>query len=135
MSNGRIESGGIILQAQGAEDRLLVEGYGDGGFRLLGRRFDGGVIVLPSGVYPVTAKTVTELDISDFGRLLSADPKPELVLIGTGTAMALVPSAVRDALGQAGVGCDMMDTGAAARTYNVLLMEDRHVAALLLPVD
>ena len=49
--------------------------------------------------------------------------------------MQLVPSAFKAMLEAAGIGYDSMDTGAAARTYNVLLIEGRQVAALLLPVD
>jgi uncharacterized protein len=56
------------------------------------------------------------------------------LLIGCGARMAFVPRALRDALKAGGIACDGMDTGAACRTYNVLLAEDRRVAAALIAV-
>ena len=134
MAGKSFTSGGITLEAQSSEDMLLVESYGDGGFRLLGRRVEGGVLVLDTGFYPVEASDVKDLGEADFKRGFAAEEKPELVLIGTGEKMQLVPSAFRQSLEAAGSGYDIMDTGAAARTYNVLLIEGRRVAALLLPV-
>lgn len=135
MAGKSFTSGGVTLEAQSNEDMLLVESYGDGGFRLLGRRVQGGVLVLATGFYPIEAKTTQDLSAADFELGFSAEEKPELVLIGTGEKMQLVPSALRQALEAAGIGYDVMDTGAAARTYNVLLIEGRRVSALLLPVD
>lgn len=134
MSN-KIQSGGFILEQQGDEDLLLVEAYGDGGFRLMGRRVEGGVIVLPTGFYPIEATDIPSLATADFDRILSAGDRPEILLVGTGQKMQLLPAAIRQFLDEKGVGFDLMDTGAAARTYNVLLMEERKVACLLLPVD
>ena len=57
----------------------------------------------------------------------------QILLLGCGRRMQPVPQAVRQALRQAGIVVDAMDTGAACRTYNVLLAEDRRVAAALLP--
>ncbi len=101
----------------------------------MGRRVSGGVLVLPTGFFPIEAEDVKSLSTADFAKALEAEQKPELVLIGTGEKMQLIPSALRQALEAAGVGYDAMDTGAAARTYNVLLIEGRQVSALLLPVN
>jgi uncharacterized protein len=57
----------------------------------------------------------------------------ELVLIGLGKRGAPVATALRAALKAHGIGVEAMDTGAACRTYSVLLAEDRLVAAALLP--
>src|SRR5690242_10366046 len=56
----------------------------------------------------------------------------EILILGTGARMAPVPSAIRLALKRAGIAVEPMDTGAACRTYNVLVAEDRRVAAALL---
>lgn len=131
-----IKAGGFILEQQGADDDLLlVEAYGNGGFRLMGRRVEGGVIVLPTGFYPINAESIGDLAAADFERATAAQEKPEIVLVGTGKSMSLLPAAVRQYLESQGLGFDIMDTGAAARTYNVLLMEGRRVACLLLPVE
>ncbi|WP_417461921.1 Mth938-like domain-containing protein [Kordiimonas sp.] len=135
MAGKSFTSGGVSLEAQSRDDLLLVDGYGDGGFRLLGRRVEGGVMVLPTGFYPIEASDVQRLSAADVVKATGAAKKPELILIGTGEKMQLVPSAFRSYLEGEGIGYDVMDTGAAARTYNVLLIEGRQVAALLLPVD
>ena len=57
----------------------------------------------------------------------------ELLLLGLGRRMVPVPAAVRAALKADGIAIEAMDTGAACRTYNVLLAEERRVAAALLP--
>jgi uncharacterized protein len=131
----KLRSSGFILEQQGDEDLLLIEAYGDGGFRLMGRRVEGGVIVLPTGFSPIDAGVHAELTAGDFSRAVEAEETPEIVLVGTGERMALLPAAVRQHLEAKGIGFDIMDTGAAARTYNVLLMEGRRVACVLLPVD
>ncbi|WP_417457363.1 Mth938-like domain-containing protein [Kordiimonas sp.] len=135
MAGKSFTSGGVSLEAQSRDDLLLVDGYGDGGFRLLGRRVEGGVMVLPTGFYPIEAEDVKSLTANDVVKAREAAQKPELILIGTGEKMQLVPSAFKSHLEAEGIGYDVMDTGAAARTYNVLLIEGRQVAALLLPVD
>ncbi|NVJ70273.1 MAG: hypothetical protein HWE08_07970 [Alphaproteobacteria bacterium] len=123
------------MEQQADDDLLLIEAYGGGGFRLMERRVEGGVIVLPTGFYPLDAETVSDLGPGHFSKLLNADNRPEIVLVGTGEKMQLLPAAVRQFLEAEGIGYDIMDTGAAARTYNVLLMEHRRVACLLLPVE
>ncbi|TNE63053.1 MAG: hypothetical protein EP335_10385 [Alphaproteobacteria bacterium] len=131
----KIQSGGITIEQQTSEELLLVEAYGDGGFRLMGRRVEGATLVNGEGFYPVTAKTVAELSAQSFERVADATKRPDILLVGTGARMQLLPAAMRQYLEGAGIGFDIMDTGAAARTYNVLLMEGRKVAALLLPVE
>ena len=64
----------------------------------------------------------------------AADPKIELLLIGTGAAMNRPPADLMAALAARGLAVDFMDSRAAARTYNVLALEGRRVAAALLPL-
>ncbi|MCJ9430265.1 Mth938-like domain-containing protein [Kordiimonas marina] len=131
----KIQSGGITIEQQSDEDLLLIEAYGDGGFRLMGRRVEGATLVLKDGFYPVEATEVSELSAASFDRLMTqGTDETDILLIGTGEKMQLLPAAVRSHLDQNGIGFDIMDTGAAARTYNVLMLEGRRVAALLLPV-
>jgi uncharacterized protein len=56
---------------------------------------------------------------------------PELVLLGTGTMQRFAPAAVREEFHRRGVGLEVMELGAACRTFNVLLQEGRRVAAAL----
>lgn len=59
----------------------------------------------------------------------------DLLLVGCGTTFGPEPAGLRSALKEAGIGLEWMDTGGACRTYNVLLSEDRRVAAALIAVD
>ena len=66
--------------------------------------------------------------------MLAVAPAVEFLVIGCGARAMLVPPALRQELRDAGLRLDAMDTGAACRTYNVLLAEDRRVAAALIPL-
>ena len=58
----------------------------------------------------------------------------ELLLIGTGLDIAPFPDTLRRWLKDNGIGLDVMQTGAAARTYNILMAENRKVATALIAV-
>jgi uncharacterized protein len=58
--------------------------------------------------------------------------EPEIILIGTGETLRFPPAAWTAGYLASGIGVEIMDTAAACRTYNVLLSEDRRVAAALL---
>jgi len=110
--------------------RQIVERYGSGGFRISGVDFSTSILVFPT-------ETIG-WDVADFpGATLESlaavrDRGIEILLLGCGRRMQLVPKAIRDGLKQAGMTIDAMDTGAACRTYNVLTGEGRMVAAALL---
>ncbi len=65
--------------------------------------------------------------------LLELDPRPEIVLIGTGETQVFPPHEILAPLARAHVGIEVMDTRAACRTWNILLADDRHAAAALIP--
>ena len=65
--------------------------------------------------------------------MLAIKPRIELLLIGCGARFAMVGPDVRRALKKEQISIESMDTGAACRTYNVLLGEDRRVGAALIP--
>ena len=112
---------------------LSIDSYGDGGFRIDGRWYDGPVLVLPDAVHPWAARSPEEVSIDGLGPILDCEPGVEILLFGLGRGFAVPPAGVRESLAEAGISADPMDTGAAARTYNVLLLESRRVAAALLP--
>lgn len=120
---------GAVMRQEHAEDYAMIDGYGDGGFRVKDRRFEGSIIITPKGVYPATVDESGELTAEGLEHLANKDH--DLLLIGRGDSMTPLPKTMRLALEQLGLPYDLMDTGAAARTYNVLLIEGRRVAALL----
>ncbi|MEC8027625.1 MAG: Mth938-like domain-containing protein [Pseudomonadota bacterium] len=117
------------------EGLQVVTGYGDGGFTIGEQRHQGAVIVVPEAVLAWRLANPAIFTVDDFAPLWQLVPKPEVVLIGCGARGRFIPPALRDGLKAQGLVCDAMDTGAACRTYNVLLSESRRVAAALLPVD
>ncbi len=130
----KVQSHGMSVTLESPEGVLLVEAYGEGGFRLMGRRVEGSLFVKETGFFPVEVNELSDVEPATIDGLIAEHGKPEILLIGTGEQMALLPKALRLHLEQESVGYDVMSTGAAARTYNVLTIEGRDVAALLLRV-
>ena len=115
------------------EGRQVIESYGTDGFRINGERYAGPVIVWPEGVAPWAVSDIATAVIGTLDALFAAEPPIEILLIGSGAAFELAPPALRTALSARRIAVESMDTGAACRTYNVLMAEDRRVAAALLP--
>ena len=116
------------------EGQQLVNSYGDGGFRISGVRHDGNVLIFPDHTVAWNIETIDQLDLSHLQQVVDADPKVEILLIGCGKTMAFIDETVRQTLRSEGITIDSMDSGAAVRTYNVLLLEGRRVAAALIAV-
>lgn len=116
-------------------DRAPVDAYGNGGFRFAGMSHVGAIMCLPSGIYGWSANGATEFgDLDLFARPIGEGEALELLLLGTGADLVPLPAATRDHLSENGIRTEVMSTGAAIRTFNVLLAEGRRVGAALLPV-
>lgn len=115
-------------------DRQLIIGYGDAGFTITGIRHEGSVLVLPTQTLAWPVRSVAELTVDSLAPILATDPTPSVLLLGCGKGMSVVPREVKAALRAVGIVVEPMDTGAACRTYNVLLTEGRDVAAALIAV-
>jgi uncharacterized protein len=113
-------------------DRQVIESYGSHSFRVSGALYEGAILVFPEATQGWTASIMAEITVESLAPVLSRGGV-EILLLGCGRQMERVPTALRQALRAAGIVVDAMDTGAACRTYNVLLAEDRRVAAALLP--
>ena len=115
--------------------RHLIESFGNGGFRLAGVSHQGSLIVSPSGIRALDALDSDSLAPEHVQVLLAEKADIDMLLIGTGRDIAPLPKSVRALLQAEGIGFDMMSTNAAVRTYNVVLEEDRRVAAIMIAVD
>ena len=112
-----------------------LDAYGNFGFRFGGMSHRGSIILTAAGVHAWAATTFDEVTPGTLGPLLDAPAGSiELLLLGTGETLRPVPDLVRQRLRSVGIRVDPMATGAAARTYNVLIGEGRRVAAALLAV-
>ncbi len=116
------------------EGRQVIESYGDGRFRVSGVPLEGSLLVLPTATFPWSAADVAGITLDSLGPLLSSDPPLEILLVGTGKRLVPLHPTLKAQLRERGIGADPMDTGAACRTYNVLMAEGRRVAAALLAV-
>jgi len=112
-----------------------IDAYGNGGFRFADMSHRGSLLCLPTGIFAWDLPASGEVDLTALRPVLDVLQAPSFCLLGTGTRQVFPPSHVRRAFIDAGVGLEPMDTGAACRTYNVLLAEGRPVAAALLAVD
>jgi uncharacterized protein len=115
--------------------RQLITGYGSGQFKIAGQVYTGSVLVFPDKVTPWQIMANAAITLESLSPILNAAKgSVELLLIGCSKAQMALPPRIRDAVKQAGIGLEVMDTGAAVRTYNICLGEGRRVAAALLAV-
>jgi uncharacterized protein len=114
-------------------DRKVVDGYGPGAFTIRGERLDGSLLLLPDAILPWRPYNIADLAFDDFAALAELDAalRPRILLVGMGVRGLFLKPAVRAELRALGMVADTMGTGAACRTYNVLLAEERRVAACL----
>jgi uncharacterized protein len=115
--------------------RAPIDAYGNGGVRFADMSHRGSLLIVPSGVYGWDVTTLDELTPERCAPFLTELKRPAFVLLGTGTAHRMPPEPVRKLFAEAGIGLEPMSTGAAARTYNVLLAEGRDFGAGLIAVD
>ncbi|QCM09967.1 hypothetical protein CFBP6625_06115 [Agrobacterium tumefaciens] len=128
-------AGGIEIRPAHFPGRAPIDAYGNGGFRFAEMSHRGSLLLLPSGIYgwsPVDAK---EFTLEHFDKVLAEAQDIEVLLIGTGDGMRVLPKELRAAFRDAGISVDPMSTGAAVRTYNIMLSESRAVAAALIAVE
>jgi len=114
--------------------RAPIEAYGEGSFRFAGMSHRGSLLCLPSGIWAWTPTTPAEIDAAALTSVFAEAGEIDLFLLGTGAAPWFVPEALRWELRDRHVTLEAMPTGPAVRTYNILLGEDRRVAAGLIAV-
>jgi len=113
-------------------DRQVVERYAASGFRVSGVIFQEPILVFPDCTIPWQVATTDEIDANSLAPVIEHGGV-EILLLGLGRSMRALPAALRSTLKAARIALEPMDTGAACRTYNVLIAEDRRVAAALIP--
>ncbi len=126
---------GIEIREAHFPGRAPIDAYGDGGFRFADMSHRGSILCLPSGVHGWTPSAPPTLAVADLGPIIEQASEIEILLVGTGADLRRIPEEVRAVLRAHRISADPMSTGAAVRTYNVLLAEDRAVAAALIAVE
>jgi uncharacterized protein len=115
-----------------------IDAYGNGGFRFAGMSHRGSLLCLPNGIWASPVASASEIDEAALARALNpATPEAAVdhFLIGTGRDFLPMPAPLREAFRARRIMLESMSTGAAVRTYNILLGERRRIGALLVAVD
>ncbi|HQT26699.1 MAG TPA: Mth938-like domain-containing protein [Burkholderiales bacterium] len=105
-------------------------GYGEGYVLVNGERFEGGLIVFPEQPVLSWEASFDTLESAHFQIIL--DASPEILILGTGRRQRFPEPSIFRQLYEARIGVEVMDSPAAARTYNILMGEGRQIAAAII---
>ena len=115
--------------AQDKQDEgYVITAYGDDSVSINGKPFQESLIITPTKLeenWSITS--IDQLTKNHIEQILALNP--ELILIGTGNKLTFPAVELYSSIIKQGIGVDFMDTGAACRTYNILMSEDRDVVA------
>ena len=109
----------------------LVKSYSNGRFRIGEKLYQSSILLLRHSVFELSVERPEDLTKSRLSGLFHACPKVDVFLIGWGRYQGHLNMRLSNALQEVAIGVDVMNCGAACRTYNVLILEDRQVAAAL----
>ena len=114
--------------------RAAIEAYGNMGFRFAGMSHRGSILCLPSGIHGWAATDAAQLSVADFAKAIEEIGGIDVMLVGTGLEPYPLPRELRAQLREAGLKAEIMTTSAAVSTFNILVEEQRNVAAALIAV-
>ncbi len=112
----------------------LIQGYGDGGFRIAGKVHRGSVLILPERTMLWSVLDQEDITPDSLAEVTAASTPSRILVVGSGLHFVPRPEGLGGSLRAAGIALEWMDTGAACRTFNVLLIEGRDVAAALIAI-
>src|SRR5437588_13118855 len=102
-----------------------IEAYGNGGFRFAGMSHRGSILSLPSGIWGWPVTRAQEIDEGTLAAVFAEAAGIEMFLLGTGRDPWAMPEALRWMFRDHRIGVEVMSSGAAVRTYNIVLAEGR----------
>lgn len=115
--------------------QVQIDAYGNGGFRFGGVSHRGSLLCLPTGMWSWPVSGVSEVSFASLAPVLDASEQIDVLLVGLGPDIAAFDPQLRQALKERGIIVEAVSTGSAVRTYNVLMAEQRAVAAALIAVE
>jgi uncharacterized protein len=123
-----------MKMARAGADGPVISGFSGRGFRVDDGVYDG-LLITPERAGSWSPPPIGALGMDDFAPLLALDPLPEFLLLGTGTSLVRPSPQLAAALGERGIGLEVMDSRAAARAWGVLRAEQRWIGAALYPIS
>jgi len=111
-----------------------IEAYGNGGFAFADMSHRGSLLCLPDAIWAWPVTRPEEIDKYALERVFAAANAIDTLILGTGPGVWLPPADLRQALRAVNIVLDVMQTGPAIRTYNIMMGERRRVAAALIAV-
>ncbi|MHA6299035.1 Mth938-like domain-containing protein [Devosia sp. CAU 1758] len=112
-----------------------IDAYGNGGFRFADMSHKGSLLCLPDGMAGWDMASAADLTLESLQPVLDQSDRIDVLLVGLGSTIVAIDPAIRQALRDKGIILEATQTGGAIRTYNVLLAEERAVAAALIAVE
>ena len=111
-----------------------IDGYSAGQVTITNKVYQSSLLVSPDIIVPDwPPKLFSDLAISHIEQIMTLDP--EIVILGTGKSLTFPSELLLQPITGRSIGIEIMDTGAACRSYNFLLGEGRHVVAALLMIE
>ncbi len=123
------------MEAPHLPRQVLIDAHGAGGFRFAGLSHRGSLLCLPDGIWAWPVDGPAALKDEAFASVFDRGRELDFFIIGTGSEPWIMPEPLRQRFRLMHVSADTMTTGAAVRTYNVMLMEGRRVGAGLIAID
>ena len=112
----------------------VVTGFTAQGYKIGDQRFEQGLLISPEQVLDWSGSSLDQLNLGEILSRLNLSPVPEFLLLGSGASMQQPPASFRRAVEAAGMGLEVMDSRAAARTWGVLRAEERWIVGAFLPI-
>ncbi|MEM8695480.1 MAG: Mth938-like domain-containing protein [Pseudomonadota bacterium] len=125
----------VLLKREHPGSGPMVTGFTGTGFRVDGEVVDSGLWLTPEWSRAWDTSDMKALDAAMLDPLLSIDPLPEFLLLGTGASLRRPTPAFIATVEARHIGVETMDSRAAARSWGLLRSEDRWIVAALLPLD
>ena len=115
--------------------QVLIDAHGAGGFRFAGLSHRGSLLCLPDGIWAWSVAAPADLTADSLALVFDRSESLDFFILGTGAEPWAMPPPLRAHFRDAHISVDVMTTGPAVRTYNVMLMENRRIGAALIAID
>jgi uncharacterized protein len=122
------------VEGQHLPRQTLIDAHGGGGFRFAGLSHRGSLLCLPNGIWAWPVAAPVELSSDTLAAAFARAADLDFFIVGSGAGSWLMPESLRARFREAHISVDVMTTGPAVRTYNVMFMEGRRVGAGLIAI-